>query len=137
MHAHTCTCAHTHVNHDKHVGGHLQFLYMYILACTCGGMLPDTTHPLPLPQSQGSQITKNVIKLEQIEIIHFCLKIWDLCTFLHSYRLGFRCRCGRGVPSQIAFFTFGPKKVYIFCSCEPPGKIFLVFTLESDRPYLD
>ena len=32
------------------------------------------------------QITKNLIKLDLIEIIHFCLKIYDLCT--HSPPLG-------------------------------------------------
>ena len=65
MHIHACTCTHAHmhmhVEHDKHgclhVGGHLQFLYMYTCACvhvcTCGDtpMPPDThTHLLP-PQS--------------------------------------------------------------------------------------
>ena len=37
----------------------------------------------------------------------------------------------------MAFFIFGPKKVHIFCSCDPPGKNVPVFTLESDRPCLD
>ena len=41
------------------------------------------------------------------------------------------------VPSQIAFFTFGPKKVHVFCSCEPPDKNFHVFTLDCDIPCLD
>ena len=81
-------------------------------------------------------ITIHAIKLEWIKIIQFCLKIWDLCTFLHLFRLGLVCRWGV-VPSQMAFFTFGPKKVHIFCSCEPPGKNVPVFTLESDRPCLD
>ena len=46
------------------------------------------------------------------------------------------CRWGV-VPSQMAFFTFGPKKVHIFCSCEPPGKNVPVFKLESDRSCWD
>ena len=60
---------HTHINHNKHVVGHLQFLFMYFLACTClcicarmhnvcmhAGAPPSPqiipTH-LPSPQSQG------------------------------------------------------------------------------------
>ena len=36
----------------------------------------DTPHPLsPPPELQGAQIIKNAIKLEQIEIIQFRLKI--------------------------------------------------------------
>ena len=72
---HTCV----HACHDKHVGGHLQFLYMYILACTCmcvcvhmyacvGGtpISPDTPTTLPPPpELQGSQISKNTINLNE------------------------------------------------------------------------
>ena len=85
-HAHTCTCmyapTHMHVEHDKHgkhgylhVGGHLQFLYMYtcvcmhVHVCTCVCMhmgTPihaseplDTPHPPgPSPELQGAQNTK-------------------------------------------------------------------------------
>ena len=88
------------------------------------------------PWRQPFAITKYAIKLEWIKIIQFCLKIWDLCTFLHLFRLGLVCRWGV-VPSQIAFFTFRPKKVHVFCSCELPGKNFHVFKLEPDRPCLD
>ena len=66
---------------------------MCVYACVCmhvgtyGGTLKHTythTHPLPTPARAGEpQITKNAKKLEQIKIIQFCLKIWDLCTFLH------------------------------------------------------
>ena len=77
---HTCTHAHAHMhmhvkhaNHAKHgclhVGGHLQFLYMYTCVyvgvracacmCVCGGTTPDAPrcpwHPpthLPPPQSR-------------------------------------------------------------------------------------
>ena len=161
----TPTHVHTymHVKHDKHGclhrGSHLQFLYTYILVLhmcmcmcvcvcvhvgTCEGH-PQThlpthththTHTFHQQEPFGLQITKNVIKLKLNEIIQFHLKILDLCTFLHLYRLGLVCRWS-SVPSQIEFFTFGPKKVHIFCSSEPPDKILLVFISESDRPYLD
>ena len=100
-HAHTRTHAHTHMhvkhaNHAKHgclhVGGHLQFLYMYtcayvrVRACACvcmyGGtppMPPDTPRhpptPCPLPRAAGSPKQQNSISPELIEIIRFCLKI--------------------------------------------------------------
>ena len=66
-----------HANHAKHgclhVGGHLQFLYMYtcvyvyvrVCACMCGGTppmppdAPDTPHPpAPSPEPQGAQNSK-------------------------------------------------------------------------------
>ena len=85
------------------------------------------------PWRQPFAITKYAIKLEWIKIIHFYLKIWDLCTFLHLFRLSLVCRWGV-VSSQIAFCTFRPKKVHVFCSCELPVKNFHIFKLESDRP---
>ena len=93
MHTHTCT--HMHVKHAKHakhgclhVGGHLQFLYMYKCACVhvcvcvhvrvCG----DTPHAprchpptCPLPRAAGSPKHQNCISPELIQIIRFCLKI--------------------------------------------------------------
>ena len=115
IHAQTCTRMHTctymhvkHANHAKHgclhVGGHLQFLYMYtcvyvnVRACTCvcmcGGTppmppdAPDTPPPTcPLPRAAGSPKHQNSISPELIEIIQFCLKILYLWTFLNSYRL--------------------------------------------------
>ena len=66
MHAHALT----HVKHAKHakhgclhVGGHLQFLYMYKCACVhvcvCGDTLPYAPHPpAPSPELQGAQNTK-------------------------------------------------------------------------------
>ena len=110
-HAHTHAHTHMHVkhaNHAKHgclhVGGHLQFLYMYtcvyvhVRACTCmcmcGGTppmppdAPDTPPPTcPLPRAAGSPKHQNSISPELIEIIRFCLKILYLWTFLNSYRL--------------------------------------------------
>ena len=100
---HACMHVDTHANHDKHVGGHLQFIYMYIIACF--GEHTNLGHPptyppthLPLIQSQGTQICKNAIKLEWIKIIKFCLKIWKVCTFLLEYRLGLMCRWGCPIP---------------------------------------
>ena len=109
---HTCTHMHTHArthmhvkhaNHGcLHVGGHLQFLYMYtcvyvhvhVCACVCGGTppmppdAPDTPPPTcPLPRAAGSPKQQNSISPELIEIIWFCLKILYLWTFLNSYRL--------------------------------------------------
>ena len=103
IHTHTHTHAHTrthmhvkHANHAKHgclhVGGHLQFLYMYTCVyvhvracacvCMCGGTppmppdAPDTPPPTcPLPRAAGSQKQQNSISPELIEIIRFCLKI--------------------------------------------------------------
>ena len=111
MHMHTHACMHMHVKHDKHwclhVGGHLQFLYMYTCVCVhvhacmymcmhvcvCGDTLhapryPQTPPPTcPSPEPQGAQNTHNSISPELIEIIWFCLKILYLWTFLNSYRL--------------------------------------------------
>ena len=42
-----------------------------------------------------------------------------------------------GVLSQMALLCFGPKKVHLFHSCDPPIKIFPVFALDPSRPYLD
>ena len=98
---HACTHMHTrthmhvkHANHAKHgclhVGGHLQFLYMYTCvyvrvracACMCGGTppmppdAPDTPPPTcPLPRAAGSPKHQNSISPELIQIIRFCLKI--------------------------------------------------------------
>ena len=107
MHAHTHAHTHMHVkhaNHAKHgclhVGGHLQFLYMYtcvyvcVRACACVGRHPHPPrcpwHPpptCPLPRAAGSPKQQNSISPELIEIIQFCLKILYLWTFLNSYRL--------------------------------------------------
>ena len=88
MHAHTHMHAnmHMHVKHDKHgclhVGGHLQFLYMYTCACmhvcACACMwghppyprCPQTPPPTcPLPRAAGSPKHQNLISPELIEII--------------------------------------------------------------------
>ena len=91
LHMHACTHMHVkHANHAKHgclhVGGHLQFLYMYtcacvhVHACMCGGTPPmpqdAPRHPhLPPPRATGSPKQQNSISHELIKIIQFCLKI--------------------------------------------------------------
>ena len=108
IHAHactrTCTCMHMHVKHAKHdkhgclhVGGHLQFLYMYkcvcvhVRTCACVGGHPHALRcpppTCPLPRAAGSPKYQNSISPELIKIILFCLKILYLWTFLNSYRL--------------------------------------------------
>ena len=102
-------------------------------------IVDDPRHPpptCPTPRAKETQIRRITITLERIEIIQFCLKICDPWTLLHTYRLDLMCRQG-DVPSQMALLCFGPKKVHLFCSCEPLIKIFPVFALDPIRPYLD
>ena len=92
-------------------------------------------HPYPLappPRTEETQIRRITITLEGIEIIQFCLKIWDPWTLLHTYRLGLMCRWGVSY-SKWHFCVFDPKK----CSCDPPIKIFPIFALNPIRPYFD
>ena len=107
MHGHTCMhiCMHTHayvhthtctlnmINMDASMGAAICNFYRCMFSimhmCTCACLCPPTPTPT---RARGPQITKNAIKLEQIEIILFCSKIWNLCTFLHSYRIGLVCR---------------------------------------------
>ena len=60
MHAHACM--HMHVKHAKHgclhVGGHLQFLYMYKCACVHVHAYRCPHPPAPSPELQGAQNTK-------------------------------------------------------------------------------
>ena len=124
-HTHMHTHMHMHVKHAKHakhgclhVGGNLQFLYMYKCACVhvcvctcmcvCVGTPPCPQMPpptCPLPKAAGSPKHQNSISPELIEIIQFCLKICDPQTLLHTYRLGLMCRWG-GVLFQMALLCF-------------------------------
>ena len=45
------------------------------------------------------EITKNAITFEQIEIIQFCLKIWDPWTLIHTYSLHLMYRWGCPIPN--------------------------------------
>ena len=75
IHTHAHTHMHMHVKHAKHathgclhVGGHLQFLYMYtcacvhVFACMCMcihvGTPPWPQMPSDTPEPQGAQNTK-------------------------------------------------------------------------------
>ena len=48
---------------------------MHMCVHTCMGVLPIHT---PTPRPRGYQITKNVISLELIDVIYFCLKIYEV-----------------------------------------------------------
>ena len=74
--------------------------------------------PAPPPTAEETQIRRITITLERIEIIQFCLKIWDPWTLLHTYRLGLMCRWGVSYPKW--HFCFWPKKVFLW----PSNKIF-------------
>ena len=106
-HTHTRTHMHVkHANHAKHgclhVGGHLQFLYMYtcvyvrvracVCMCMCGGHppmppdTPDTPPPTcPLFRAIGSPKQQNSKSWTNRDG-QFCLILY-LWTFLNSYRL--------------------------------------------------
>ena len=104
--AHACArmCAHRcmHVKHDEHgclhVGGHLQFSNIFILAFRASACVhmhvhvsrdtPYAPQPIcPLPRGAGSPNHQKFICPELIEIIRFCLKNLYLWTFLSSSRL--------------------------------------------------
>ena len=65
----------------------------HVRACMCAharahvhGGAPTQSHPYPPthpPQGVPSQISKNAIILERIEIFRFCLKIWNLWRIPH------------------------------------------------------
>ena len=61
-------------------------------------MPPDAPIHLPPPPEPGRLKSVNI---SEIKIIPFCLKISDLCTFLHSYRLGLMCRWGCPIINSI------------------------------------
>ena len=47
---------------------------------------PHPIHPHPpTPRGVPPQISKNAIRLEQIEIFRFRLKIWNLCRIPHPW----------------------------------------------------
>ena len=131
-------------NYHVYTCMHMQ-MHACTCMCTCVAASPQNTlteshphPPTPTPPKGGTpEISQKSIKTERIKIFEFCLKILDLWTLVHSYRLHLVCRWRGGVLSQIAYFTFGSKNVHIFCSCELPVKHFPVFTLESDRPCLE
>ena len=116
--------------------------WMHACMCTCvrhPPKYPDrvpspSTHPHPPMGDPWNQSKVNKNWMNQDIWILFedfgSLNIFALIQTTLGVQVG-------GVPSQIAYFTFRPKNVHIFCSCVPPVKNFSVFTLESDRPCLD
>ena len=74
-------------------------------------------HPPPTwpPRAEETQIRRITITLERIEIIQFCLKIWDTWTLLYTYRLGLMCRWG-GVLFQMTLLCFSCKEVLLWPS---------------------
>ena len=63
-----------------------------------------------------NKITKNAITFERIEIIEFCLKIWDPWTLPHTCRLQLMCRWG-SVLSQMQKVLWWPSKTKFSCFC--------------------
>ena len=59
------------------------------------------------------EITKNTITFERIKIIQFCLKIWDPCTLLHTYRLDLIHMWG--CPFEIAAKMKTMCKIWLKC----------------------
>ena len=112
MHTHMYRQTHTHMLNMIHMDASMEasmcnswtcYFFMNACACLCGHAYAcvcmwGTPYP-STPTPVGPQIT---------EIIQFCLKICDLRTFLHSYRLGLVCRRGCLITNSI-FFTFGPE----------------------------
>ena len=113
-HAHAWACTHadadtrTHVKHDNFmqmaapiggIPGNSLWCHMYMCvrarAFMCvhvyvrGGHPLTTTHPhppaLPSPLGGTPGISQNSIALELIEILQFCLKIWNLWRLPHPW----------------------------------------------------
>ena len=89
------------------------YLWTFLNSYRLQLITPDTPHPpAPPHRAKKTQIGRITITLEQIEIIQFCLKIWDPWTLLHTYRIGLMCRWGVSFPKW-HFYVLDPKK-YIF-----------------------
>ena len=75
------------------------YLWTFLNSYRLQLITPDPPPPAPPPRAEETQITRIAITLEQIEIIQFCLKIWDPWIILHTYRLGFMCKWGCPIPN--------------------------------------
>ena len=93
---------------------------------------PPTNTPQGVDPWNQSKVNTNLTN-QDISILFEDFGSLNTCAFILTT---FGVQVG-GVLSQIALFTFRPKNVQIFCSCEHQVKNFPVFTLESDRPCLD
>ena len=87
MHAHTCTCSYPKIYMYRNCKWLPSCLCLACLTCACVCMHVGVPHTpryplLPPPGLKGAQITKNVIK---IEIIQFCLQIWNMQRFPHPF----------------------------------------------------
>ena len=124
MHVCTCTYMHAFVcvwammSYRDSPGfpygrSHLHEIIMFIHVCTCTYMCACVcacTHawgtplntlteshphpPTPTPPKGGPWNQSTVNKIWRIKIFEFCLKILDLWTFVHWYRLHLVCRWG-------------------------------------------
>ena len=116
----------------------LKILYLWTLLNSYRLCLvtPDTPHPpAPAPRAKQTQIRRITITLERIEIIQFCLKIWDPWTLLHTYRL--ELMCGWGCPIPKGTFIFWTQKFTSFSLLWPSNKNVPVFALDPSTPHLD
>ena len=66
----------------------LTCMHVCACVCTCVGGAPTQSHPHPLG-GYPPQISRNAIRLEQIEIFWFRLKIWNLWRIPHPWVVGF------------------------------------------------
>ena len=119
MHTHACTCMLNMLimlNMDASMSAAICNFYTCIHVCMCVCMcayacacvwehppcpqmpLTPPHPPAPPPRAEKTQIGRITITLEPIEIIQFCLKIYDPWTLLHTYRLGLMCRWGVSYP---------------------------------------
>ena len=112
IHVHVHACMHAHMceqwcHNGNSLGKHITSMGAAIcmklscLTCMCvhvcmheiSPTYPDRLPPPP-PQGGTPEMSQKSIKIEQIEIFQFCLKIFNLCTLVHTYRLYLGYRWG-------------------------------------------
>ena len=132
---HVHACMHVHTSDDvirdspgfPYGSSHLHEIIMFIHVCMCARvccacMCTCAGHPLKHPDRVPSpsthshppnggtpEISQKSIKIELIKIFEFHLKILDLWTLVHSYRLHLVCRWG-GCPITNSIFYFWAQK---------------------------
>ena len=81
------------------------YLWTFLNSYRLSLITPDTPTHLPHPpRAEETQIRRIRITLEQINIIQFCLKIWDPWTLLHTYTLDLMCRWGCPIINDTFMF---------------------------------